>query len=234
MAIQGHILLIALASVGLVSTGCQGGPCEFAGEMCSGAWGPSPGSGGPVPPPFLPATPPLEIVDELVPVGSNDFGIEGAFLPVNDDFGSEIQIASSNGAICMAGRVAAVENDAFGDYWGAATFLQLSNGQPWDKGDGEVLGFSFSLVGPLIPPSLRLLATPASEAADLGVFCSNLVPFEGLEQNVLFEDVTLNCWAPGGDELSGDLSSVAWHIPSDPGISHDFDFCVQDIRPIVH
>ena len=120
---------------------------------------------------------------------------------------------------------------------------------PWDPAAHGVIGFSFVVDGndpelPCggVPPTLRIESAPAGSALDRDIYCRSLPGLvSGAPQDVLFSELTRDCWDPGGDSLlaeplppgfTGELLNLQWVVPADEVSSYHFDFCIGDIRPI--
>ena len=120
---------------------------------------------------------------------------------------------------------------------------------PWDPAARNVVGFSFVVEGndpelPCggVPPPLRVESAPTGSALDRDIFCRPLPGLvSGTPQDVLFSEITRDCWEPGGASLlaeplpagfTGELSNLQWVVPADETSSYHFDFCIGDIRPI--
>jgi hypothetical protein len=134
--------------------------------------------------------------------------------------------------------------------------------QDWPQ--GNVIGFSYTLVGndPTaadqgVPNAqVRFKAVPVGANTANDNYCSNRTPASGVRENVLFKDITFECWTPGNYTLEEDpiqyvvtpdpnkmvgtrpnpraFRNVSWQISSDlliPPIK--YDFCVTDLRPIL-
>jgi hypothetical protein len=185
-----------------------------------------------------------------------------------------------------ATAVVPTSND-YGTYWGAELGLNLKLRPvggvevPADAGAdagvelepdpagwpyGNVLGFSFKLVGndqaaadKGVPPSrIRFKALPVGSDGMNDNYCSDLLATvdQGVV-NVLFSQITFECWAPGNLGLEGDminrvtvgpprvvnavanpkaLQNVSWQIASDvaPTVAGPiaFNFCIEDLKPI--
>lgn len=101
---------------------------------------------------------------------------------------------------------------------------------PWDR--GQVLGFTFKIDGATIPP-FRFKTKPTSASTEEN-FCRQVpAAVSGSTVTVLFSDMISSCWQAGGANPAGTLDNIAWQIPADPGVSHPYDFCVSDVRPIL-
>jgi hypothetical protein len=109
----------------------------------------------------------------------------------------------------------------------------------WDPADGNVIGFSFTITGPTIPVSVRFKTAPTGSDTASDNFCKQMSPVSGATQNVLFTEFTRDCWTPGGPAVFADpdgyttLQNIGWQVNADPLIAYAFDFCINDIRPIL-
>lgn len=119
---------------------------------------------------------------------------------------------------------------------------------PWDPAAHDVIGFSFVLEGndpelPCagVPPTLRVESAPDGSALDRDIFCRALPLVSGTAQDVLFSELTRDCWEPGGEALlaeplppgfTGQLLNLQWVVPADETSAYHFDFCIGEIRPI--
>lgn len=153
--------------------------------------------------------------------------------------------------------------DAGADAGAAVPLIPDPAGWPY----GDVIGFSFKLVGNDaaaadrgVPPSrIRFKALPVGSVGANDNYCYNLVASaDGQTVNVLFSDITFECWAPGNLGLDGDminridpgppplptsvanpraLQNISWQIASDTptnGVPAPiaFDFCIEELKPI--
>jgi len=192
--------------------------------------------GGPPPDPGVRGEA-LQIVDGSIALDSNPYGIEASLFTAVSPLSSSIEVTNDTGAVCVRGTLDAVVNDDFANQWGAlfafAFTREGSLAVPWDKDGGNVVGFSFTVSGPMVPP-LRFGALPGAADPNIDNFCNVLPPFAGGTFDVPFSTITRDCWAPGGEVLSGpDLQTIIWTLPADPGLTHPYDFCVSDVRPLL-
>lgn len=178
--------------------------------------------------------------------------------------------------------------NSYGTYWGAELGLNLNlvpaaggaapaadagadagavalAPAPWPY--GNVIGFSYTLVGndPAAPdqgvPPARLRFKALPEGADPmnDNYCSDrLATVDGKVENVLFSDISFECWSPGSLALDGPminrvqltpirlpiavanpraLLNVSWQIASDLAATTPapiaFNFCIEDLKPII-
>jgi hypothetical protein len=131
---------------------------------------------------------------------------------------------------------------------------------------GTAIGFSFRLVGndqaaadKGVPPSrIRFKALPVGSDGMTDNYCSDLLATaDGQTVNVLFSQITFECWAPllgldgavinrvdmsSGTRLTPEvpnpraLQNISWQIASDvaPAVAAPivFNFCIEDLKPI--
>jgi hypothetical protein len=147
--------------------------------------------------------------------------------------------------------------DAGADAGGGGTLIAGE----WEE--GTVIGFAYTLVGndaaaadKGVPNAhFRFKALPGGASNTDDNYCSNRTPSSGVEDRVLFSDITFECWTPGNTALSEamiqyvqtpdpnkvvavranpkTLYNIAWQIASDLMIAPiPFDFCVTDLKPI--
>jgi hypothetical protein len=145
---------------------------------------------------------------------------------------------------------------------GAPALIPDPAGWPY----GNVIGFSFKLVGndtaaadKGVPPSrIRFKALPVGSDGMNDNYCSDLLATvdQGVV-NVLFSQITFECWATGNLGLDGAmiqrvdvgpprltpevpnpraLQNISWQIASDvvPTVAGPiaFNFCIEDLKPI--
>ncbi|HKO95297.1 MAG TPA: hypothetical protein VJU61_29275 [Polyangiaceae bacterium] len=192
--------------------------------------------GGPPPDPGVPGDP-LTIVDGTIALDSNPHGIEATLFTAVSPQGSSIQVTNDTGSVCVQGTLDVVENGDFGNQWGAlfafAFTEQGSVAAPWDLDGGNVVGFSFTVSGPLLPP-LRFGALPGSADPNVDNFCTTLPVFSEGTFEVPFSSITRDCWQTGGEVLApSDLQTIIWTLPADPTLAHPYDFCVSNVRPLL-
>jgi hypothetical protein len=131
---------------------------------------------------------------------------------------------------------------------------------------GTAIGFSFKLVGndqaaadKGVPPSrIRFKALPVGSDGMQDNYCADLLATaDGQTVNVLFSQITFECWAPllgldgavinrvdmsSGTRLTPEvmnpraLQNISWQIASDvsPTVAGPiaFNFCIEDLKPI--
>jgi hypothetical protein len=126
----------------------------------------------------------------------------------------------------------------------------LTTALPWDPKDGNVIGISFKLVGnnPAaiggqagVPAAVRFKTAPTGGNTSTDNFCNTLVPTNGGTHDILFSQLTRDCWTPGGPGVldmpypagfTGELQNVGWQVNASEMIAYQFDFCVTEIAPI--
>lgn len=171
------------------------------------------------------------------------------------ELGLNLKLVPADGA-------AAPPADAGADA-GAVELVPDPAGWPY----GNVIGFSYKLVGnnPAAPDKgvpgsrIRFKALPVGSDGMNDSYCSDrLMTRDGLQENVLFSDITFECWAPGSPGLEGAeinrvtataptrivgtvpnpkaLQNISWQIASDVVATTPapiaFDFCIEDLKPI--
>jgi hypothetical protein len=108
--------------------------------------------------------------------------------------------------------------------------------QPWQP--GKVVGFSFVLEGPTIN-LVRFKSLPEGFDSSLesSVFCQEIHATSGAANNALFDQLSTYCWSGLSTLLptSQGLNNISWQLPADvaPAGARPFDFCLEDLRPIL-
>jgi hypothetical protein len=189
-------------------------------------------------PPIDPGVPgnALEIVGGTIALDSNPHGIEASLFTAVSPLSSSIQVTNDTGSVCVQGTLDAVVNGDFANQWGALFgFTFTADGSvavPWDLDGGNVVGFSFTVSGPLLPP-LRFGALPGSADPSVDNFCTPL-PFSEGTFEVPFSSITRDCWEPGGQPLpTPDLQTLLWTLPANVELTRPYDFCISDVRPLL-
>jgi hypothetical protein len=195
-------------------------------------------------------------------------------------------VAHREGGLCFRGATAVVPTSAdYGTYWGAELGLNLKlEPAPEGAGDagaadagaverpiipwpyGNAIGFSFKLVGndmaapdKGVPASrIRFKALPQGSDGMQDNYCADLLATaDGQTVNVLFSQITFECWSPllgldgpminrvdmsSGTRLTPEvmnpraLQNISWQIASDvtPTVAGPiaFNFCVEDLKII--
>jgi hypothetical protein len=177
---------------------------------------------------------------------TNDLGIQGPWYSYNDcddspgdctkdQVPAKGEFANTGGKMCTSGSTALVAVEAdFSTKWGAGIALDLNNsggesGQktPYDASAHGVVGFSFTITG--TAPGLRVnFPTPSS--AEGAHFIAGM---PGANQ-ALFADAKQGSWVmPKTDFDASQVLSIQFQIPSVMGSAVDFDFCVENLAPLV-
>jgi hypothetical protein len=214
-------------------------------------------SGGPVDPETVAPGPGAEGATDEAPVGtgpnliasngwvdgaSNGLGIQGALFTYQDGtLRTEIAAVAEAGTgtgYCVSGSVAEVLNMDFSGTWGAVAALNLNQAVgseavgPYDAAAHAVVGFGFDIVG----DTAGALRFVVKQHLVHDGFCINNVPSCGTGCSVefLLEDLTQNCWTPGGatpDPTS--LSALEWQITAKAGSPTPFDYCIENIHAVL-
>ncbi len=202
---------------------------------------------GPPPDPVFTLGEPLQIVDGVISPDSNPFGIHASLFSITSPLGTQLEVTEDTGALCVRGRAEPVLDGDFASRWGGLWGLQFVTEelaspdagspvllpQPWDLAGGQVAGFAFTLSGPSIPP-LRLQALPAGADPSVETFCVSLPPLSGSPQQVPFSALDRSCWEGLDDPMpTHSLLNLAWMVPADTAVTHVFDVCVSDLRPLL-
>ncbi|HEU4577036.1 MAG TPA: hypothetical protein VFS67_02195 [Polyangiaceae bacterium] len=115
----------------------------------------------------------------------------------------------------------------------------------WNASEAKVVGFSFKLDGTQIPTAFRFKGLPYGADSSATTYCYPVVaaPSGPTVVNVRFDQITKECWNPGGAALLTEpfpdnpdgklLRTISWQIPADVNIPFPFNFCVSDIKPIL-
>lgn len=218
-----------------------------------------------------------DVVDEM-----GNTGIDGnVFLSQSSVMETAAVTAHEDGKLCMSGVTAVVpDGSSYGTHWGAEIGLNLKTAPPpgtvvsdagADAGAVEevpvpwpydnVIGFSFKVEGQDtsattgLPANFRFKGLPEGSDSALDTFCNQVSLTPGAVQNILFEDITFQCWAMGNSTLAEDeiqqqtsegpppviatrpnpkaLQSLSWQVPGELLLSFPFNFCITDLRPIL-
>jgi len=191
--------------------------------------------GPPTDPPVLGEA--LEIVDGTIALDSNPYGIEASLFSLTSPQSSSLEVTSDTGSVCVRGTLDGVVDGDFANQWGALFGFTFTEGGsvavPWDLDGGDVVGFSFSVSGPLLPP-LRFGALRGSSDPNVDTFCSVLPAFSNGTFEVPFSAIERDCWTPGGEPLAPrDLQNILWTLPAFEELTVPYDFCVGDVRPLL-
>lgn len=204
--------------------------------------------GPPEPDPVFTLGEPLQIVDGVISVDSNPYGISATLFSVTSPLGTELTVTEDTGALCVRGHTDPVIDGDFANRWGGLWGFQFVSTEatsepdggvpvtlaaPWDLDGGRVVGFAFTITGPNVPP-LRLQALPGGADPNVDNFCSNLAPVPGAPVQVPFSAIDRNCWEGVDNPMIADsLANVVWMVPADVSVGHVFDVCVTDVRPLL-
>lgn len=184
--------------------------------------------------------------DGWVPGSSNQFGIQGSFYPIADtDNGgggtTTIQpLDFADGRACITGDASVVVDGEFTTYWGGGLAFNLADPgnmtgpAPWDR--GSVVGFSFDVTGPGVPPAgqFRFGAAPIVNGAPAQEYC---VGIQAGANTVLFSSIVFQCW-PGGMGTpdmadATEIQAIQWEVATVEADRTPFDFCIENLTPIV-
>lgn len=222
----------------------------------------------------------LDNGDASVEDTANNTGIDGAVILAQSTMTVPAVATHQEGKLCMSGTTALVVGDDYATFWGAELSMDLllapADGaapvadagadagapalvrQPWPYGD--VIGFSFKVEGQDaaaprggLPDAFRFKGLPEGDDPSLVTYCNTLSVVAGATQNILFSDITFECWQTGNPSLADDpiptiatagatfttrpnprrLQTISWQVNADPMLEHQFNFCVTDLRPIL-
>jgi hypothetical protein len=184
----------------------------------------------------------LPVAEGRIALEQNGAEIEGPFFTYGDSsgrtqIGPSAALQSSNG-YCVAGSAGQVINMDFGGTYGAVAALNLR--QPagsdvvggYDAEGHGVAGVGFEIRGET-GGRLRFVAKM------LGVhdgFCVDSVPecASGCSIAFRFQDLTQNCWNPGGVVLTpNNVAALEWQITTTDEGPTPFDFCVENLRALL-
>jgi hypothetical protein len=155
----------------------------------------------------------------------------------------DLKLVDSNGNGSTATTVADAGADA-GDA-GSSAPPPARTAIGWNASAAHVVGFSFKLDGTQIPTAFRFKGLPYGADSSATTYCYPVVaaPSGPTVVNVRFDQITKECWNPGGaalltepfpDNADGKLlRTISWQIPADINIPFPFNFCVSDIKPII-
>lgn len=110
---------------------------------------------------------------------------------------------------------------------------------PWNP-PANVIGFSFVVEGPTID-LIRVRVRPSGldPMLETSIFCKSVnrgSAVSGQPTNVLFTEVTQQCWTPGLPAASREagFDRLSWNLPADVNVpARPFDFCISNIKPIL-
>lgn len=193
----------------------------------------------------------LADTDGWVGPESNACGIQGVWywendcLTVPDGLGCTLQQwptgesfpNEGNGRMCAQGATGAVDDEAqFDAKWGALIGLNLNQSadsdglkRPLGELPVRLLGFGFTLNGPIVPPVLRF-NLPTAATADTPHFLAILSGAGSYE--VLFDDpeISQGSWVTPVAALDpSQITEVQVQIPSQLDASVPFDFCLENL-----
>lgn len=181
---------------------------------------------------------------------SNGVGIQGSFYPYGDFTTMPLPgdttvtldpFEAATGTVCLSGVASEVQTPAgatmpdYGRYWGGGLALNLADpggmagAGPWTR--GPVTGFSFTVTGPMIPPSIRFNANATGGAA---AFCVNDIPTAGVTQ-IQLSTLLEACYnTPPGAALAptATLQSIQWQVVTVVDASTPFDFCIENLTAL--
>jgi hypothetical protein len=193
---------------------------------------------------------PLIPADGWLDAATNTLGMQGAVFSYGDAH-SLLNGNFTGPNVCIWGEAAQVDlncipeppaTDCYGEYWGTAIGMNLN--QPIDPVtamgvevpltyDASALaGFSFEVMGALIPTSIRFkVETPSGE------FCTPAtVPVLPGPNTILFSDLRQECWFIDGQPLGAadiaGLLKISWHVVTNEASPVPFDFCVSNISAV--
>jgi hypothetical protein len=163
-----------------------------------------------------------------VPLNPDGHGNYGQYWGV--EFGFNLNQAPADGSDVLPPPSV---TDAGSD---GGTTTPMDVADPWHP--GKVVGFSFVIEGPTIN-LIRFKSLPAGYDSSLesSVFCKELKTESGTTNNALFSELTTYGWSPSSTLLptGGGLNNISWQLPADvaPAGARPFDWCLEDLRPIV-
>jgi hypothetical protein len=208
----------------------------------------------------------------LVVDSAGNTGLDGLAQVIKSPLGTTVTSGLKDGALCMNGATVVVPNMDYTNYWGAEIDLDVklvasgaapapvadagadaggdAGAQPeriptgWNASAANVVGFSFKIDGPTIPAAFRFKALPYGANSSTTTYCNQVVAVAGATINIRFDQITFECWNPGGagaltmpyppDNPDGKLlRTISWQVPADINIPFPFDFCISDIKPIL-
>jgi hypothetical protein len=166
---------------------------------------------------------------------SNDFGIDGEWRI----FGADTQLLMptfDKKKVCVKGTILGVKGGDFGRYWGGGLQLVLHNASaggsplPYDAKASGLAGLVFEILGPMVPPRIRLKFKMAGTNDS---YCRNVEAVMGDDLDLAVAEALHNCWMPGGAPVDAtNLENFEVHIvPEDP-VDIPIDFCVTALTAI--
>jgi hypothetical protein len=122
--------------------------------------------------------------------------------------------------------------DAGADAGDAGAAPPASESQPWNP--GNVIGFSFTVEGPTIPPLFRFKVQPSGAPVDPPFCSAQMAVASGSTRSVLFSQVVSACYnTPPGPAATPPFNNIGWQVPADTTAPHAYDFCISNIQPIL-
>jgi hypothetical protein len=164
-------------------------------------------------------------------------GVVGSVFTVNSPRGTTMQLVESSERLCVRGELSPVINGDYPNYWGAEVGLVWAtnaDGTPLAEGAIDVAGFAFHLSGSM-PELLRFRAGAADEDPYFSQYCANVFPAATDDAEIELEELQYECWNGFGAGFPSDsgVMLISWQIPADPLTQAPFDFCIEQIRPLL-
>ena len=234
--------------------GGSSGNAATAGAAPGGAAGSVAGEGNAGAPVVAPGQIPIVSAattgDAPYQFGSNPFLIKGGAFFAKSKLGPGTAAVALDklptDKVCLKGTVDMVPTPADGshppysDYWGIALGFNLNQGAevtavktPWLV-PANVIGFWFTVTGATVPP-LRFKTTPTGKLpAQEQDSCALVTPVSGVPTQVLFKDMTVQCWNGTGPatDLSKGLEDISLQVAAATDFEYPLDFCVTAIGVI--
>jgi hypothetical protein len=147
-------------------------------------------------------------------------------------------LTNEDGKLCAAGSVGPAPEGAFlgppEALFGLRFTSEAGVPEPWDLDGGRVVGFNFTITGPLIP-EIFFGALPSSPEPGADDYCLGFATSAGGSLTMPLVSLSRNCWLPQRAPLfAEDLQNIHWGIPGLAEARTDFDFCISDLRPLAH
>ena len=180
--------------------------------------------------------PPLEIVNGDI-LGDNPHGIRASAFDTVLVSDATLELTTDNGQLCAVGSVGpAPEGEFLGKpeaFFGLRFTSAAGVPDPWDLDGGQVVGFNFTVRGPLIP-EIFFGALPGSPEPGVDDYCLAFATADGGSPTFPLVRMDRNCWVPQRAPLfAEDLQDIHWGIPGLADVRTSFDFCISDLRPLV-
>lgn len=155
-------------------------------------------------------------------------GLENSSVYVLTAQGSTMTATVSETGLCIEGtaillNVPGTDMPDFANSWGAALKV-YTNG--WEPGDALVEGLSFDVVGELVP-EMRFQGFSSTAAYCVAVGRGT--------SEVPFSELLSECYDPGDESAffaDPVVTAFEWQVYSTSQGPKDFDFCIENIRPI--